>query len=523
MITAQFLADEKVFSRSEEKFSELKAKLLAQETRILSHSDLEDLIERDGREVLRSLLQDHLTLRANQERQNGLDRSVIGTDGKSRPYARPSERGLMSIFGSVRVERDAYGNHDATNLHPVDAGLNLPREVQSHGVQRRLAVEVSKTSFDETVNAIRSNTGAVVGKRQIEQLAARAAEDFDLFYQGREIANGRVVAQSGSILVITVDAKGVVMHKEDLREATRKAAEKRRHKLDKRVSPGEKPDRKRMATVAAVYTVKPFPRTVEDIIGELRGVEEATRKAERPRPESKRVWASLVKEPEEVIEEAFEEALRRDPDRTKRWVAVVDGQKSQIKILRRCAKKHGVSLTIVLDVIHVLEYLWKAAWVFCAKGSSQAQAWVTERFAEVLRGKASYVAAGVRRSATLRRIPKHKRKAADTCAKYLLGYRKLVRYDQYLSDGLPIASGVIEGACRHLIKDRMDLTGARWRLKSAEAVLRLRSIRSSGDFDDYWRFHLDQERERNHTSHYAGAVPRVRIHSGQHPHLRRVK
>ena len=145
--------------------------------------------------------------------------------------------------------------------------------------------------------------------------------------------------------------------------------------------------------------------------------------------------------------------------------------------------------TIILDFIHVLEYLWKAAFCFCESGSQQAQQWVRERGLRILQGKSSDVAAGIRRSATLQQLSSSAREKVDKCADYLLKNRAYLHYDQYLLNGYPIATGVIEGACRHLIKDRMDITGARWRLDRAEAVLRIRALRSSGDFDEYWSFH----------------------------------
>lgn len=526
MITAQPVADENPFGRSDENFVQLKLKLASPETAGMSHGDLEEMLESNGRKLLQMLLQDHLDLRAQRERVHGLDSPVVGADGRVRSYQRPSERGLMSIFGPVRAERMAFSANATTSLHPLDAALNLPAELHSHGVRRRVAVEVSKNSFDETVQTISSTTGARVAKRQVEELAVRAAEDFDLFYEKREAASGSQVDSTGPILVITVDGKGVLVRHEDLREATRKQAERRRRRRRTPHEPTnheQRPNAKRMATVAAVYTIEPFQRRPEEIIRDLRPVADAVERAKRPRPEGKRVWASLVQEPEVVIRQAFEEALRRDPNRTKRWVALVDGNKDQIRILRRTAKKYRVRLTIVLDVIHVLQYLWKAVAVFLPGRSMQAEAWVTERFTEVLRGKASYVAGGVRRSATLRGLASEQRAAADECASYLLKYQSFLRYDEYLVAGLPIATGVIEGACRHLVKDRMDLTGARWRLERAEAVLRLRSLRSSGDFDEYWGFHLGQERKRNHDAHYVGAIPKTRASSQKRPALRRVK
>ena len=145
----------------------------------------------------------------------------------------------------------------------------------------------------------------------------------------------------------------------------------------------------------------------------------------------------------------------------------------------------------------------KAAHCFHPVGSDGAEAWVRDRALSILNGRASEVAAGMRRSATLRQLLKTRRQAVDKCADYLLKYRPYLNYDVYLAHGFPIATGVIEGACRHLVKDRMDITGARWRLQSAEAVLKLRALRSNQHFDAYWRFHKTQELERNHLSRYA--------------------
>jgi hypothetical protein len=307
---------------------------------------------------------------------------------------------------------------------------------------------------------------------------------------------------------LQTDGKGIAMRPGDLREATRKAAAERTHKLKKRLSRGEKRNTKRMAQVAAVYTVAAFIRRPEDIVTELgRTANDDDKPIARPRPEHKRVWASVDKSPKEVIEQMFEEALRRDPARAKRWVALVDGNPTQLALLKKASKRHEVAPTIVLDVIHVLEYLWKAAIALRGEGEPATERWVSERLLEILRGNSSAVAAGMRRSATLRQMKTADRASVDNCADYLLKYRCHLRYDQYLAAGLPISTGVIEGACRHLVKDRMDITGARWGLRGAEAVLKLRSLRASGDFDAYWTFHESAEHVRNHLALYAAAPP----------------
>ena len=150
---------------------------------------------------------------------------------------------------------------------------------------------------------------------------------------------------------------------------------------------------------------------------------------------------------------------------------------------------------------------------------------MTERLLRILQGYATSVAAGIRRSATKRHL--EDRKAADECAQYILNHKAFMRYNEYLAKGFPIATGVIEGACRHLIKDRMDLTGARWSLPGAEAVLRIRSLRASGDFDKYWPFHEQQERMRNHDALYANRKvpptrPRLPTQGTRRNHLRLV-
>lgn len=497
-----------LFALADEKFAAIKDRLVSPEVRAMTHSDLEKLVETDGRELMRRLLQDHLSLRAEQERDLGVKGPVVGSDGVERTHLRDSERGLMTLVGGVRVERVAYHAPGSESLHPLDAALNLPRESFSFGVRRRAALEATRGSFDDAVESLVTTTGAVISKRQLEELVIRAAGDFDDFYGTRAVLTADAAAAQSEILALSTDGKGLVMRWEALREATRRAASRTPRKLERRLTKGEKRNRKRMAQVAAVYTVAPFVRTPEDIIKELDRKNDPAPKPKRPPPENKRVWASVEKDMEAVVREAFDEAARRDPERKRIWVGLSDGDEDQLVLLEKLALEYGVAITIVLDLIHVTEYLWKATTCFNKEATPDAEKWVTERVLSILRGKAVDVAAGIHRSATKRGLSKAARKPADKCADYLLKYAEYLHYDMYLAKGLPISTGVIEGACRHLVKDRMDLTGARWGLDGAEAVLKLRALRSSGDFDAYWAFHERQELARNHAERYAnGDVP----------------
>lgn len=487
--------DGSFFEQATEQFNALVNKLSSKDSNGWEHGELERYINISGTELLRRLFQGHLDLRyASEDYQN----EVVGSDGEKRPHRRKqTQRKLETLFGEVVLKRVGYSTQKpgVSALYPSDGQLNLPPDQYSDELRRRVAVEASKVSFSETSQTIERSTGGSIGKRQCEEVTVKVAQDFNDFYAQR--TTDRVVSND-ELLVITTDGKGIVMHPADLREATAKAAQKAKESNARRtrLSPGQKRQRKRMATVASVYHVPRYQRQAEDIIGEQRDP------PMRPAISNKRVWASVEQDAKTVIESAFVEASTRDPDQQRTWVVLVDGELHQLATLKAMARKQTVTVTIVLDFIHVLEYVWKAAFCFFPSGSEEAETWVQERALRILQGKASDVAAGIRRSATLQKLTQKARENADKCADYLLKNRPYLRYDEYLDQGYPIASGVIEGACRHLVNDRMDITGARWRLDRAEAVLRMRALRASNDFDDYWDFHKVQEFKRNHANKF---------------------
>lgn len=503
MMEAQAIDPGKPFVDADMKFSEIKEMLSAPSALGMSHSEVEALASDQGRELLRLLFQGHLDLRTEREEA---PEAITGADGQTRTHRRVRSRDLVCLFGAVNVARTALGGRGMDSLAPMDAELNLPKTRYSFGVERRVVEEAIRGSFDEAIDAVARTTGVGVPKRQAEEMVRRASEDFEVFYAAGGGQLGREGPPTEDLLVLTVDGKGISMRPEGLREATRRAAEGRKHKLEKRLSKGEKRHRRRMATAASVYTISPHPRQASDIVRALRPVRDAEA-SKPPRAAHKRVWASVVEEPETVIADMFAEALRRDPERKMRWVAVVDGNKPQLRLLRKYAKEAGVELTIILDVIHVIEYLWKATIPVHGEGKPDTERLVTERLVKILEGKAVAVAAGIKQSATKRKLTGAKKKALVQAADYLLNNKEFLHYDRYLAAGTPIASGIIEGACRYLVKDRMDITGARWGLETAEAVLKMRALKASDDLDAYWAFHERQHWDRTHAARYQHRQP----------------
>lgn len=487
------------FAAARSNFEEMVCWLEGTGSACLTHAELEDQVERRGRQVQRSMFQDHLDLRALREQRVG----AVDAEGIVHTNVEPGHhRHLSTVVGTVNVERLAYRHLGASNLHPADAALNLPTELHSHGLRRLAAIESTRGSFDDASQAIERSTGVSVAKRQVESLTTTAATDVEDFYAARAPEPGA----SDDVVVISVDGKGIVMRPDALRPATARAAGAATPKLGTRLSKGEKRYRKRMAEVGAVYDLAPVARTPTDVLASKHG--DNTTPPPAPKATGKWVTASVAQDAAEVVARVFDEAERRDPDHQRCWVALVDGNNHQIDRIKAEAENRKLRITTVIDLIHVMEYIWSAAWCFFAEGDQAAEDWVRDKTLAVLEGNARDVAAGIRRRATTARLAKAKRKNADACATYLTNKAPYLDYPTALAAGWPIATGIIEGTCRYLVADRMDITGARWSVDGAEAVLKLRAVRSNGDFDNYWTFHLNHERQRVHEARYAdGVIP----------------
>ena len=487
-----------MFAESRQRFDETVDWLAGCQAGGLSHAVVEQRLQVAGREMLRQLLQNHLDLRAVREVRLP---AVVGEDGVARTYAEPDhQRGLCTVFGEVTVARIGYRAKGVDSRFPADAVLNLPPGLHSHGLRKVAAIEAGRGSYDQTMAAIERSCGVSVGKRQVEALAGVSAHDVDAFYATR----AGVRCPVGDVLVLTADAKGIVMRPDALRASTRKAAAAGVRKLTTRLSRGEKTGRKRMAEVVAVYHVTPVPRKAADVIG-LPG-QTREQRTTGPRAVGKWLHASITDDTSTVIGAMFDEAARRDPDGTRTWIVLVDGNTHQIEVIRGQAKARDRPVTILIDIVHVVEYLWKAGWCFYQEGDPAIETWVAEQARDILDGHANRVAGRIQRKITQCGLDPARRAGADACVTYLLNKARYLRYRHALTSGWPIATGIIEAACRYLIKDRLDITGARWGLPGAEAILKLRATASNGDFDDYWSFHLAQEYQRIHHSRYTPAA-----------------
>jgi hypothetical protein len=413
-------------------------------------------------------------------------------DGEElRRLPEPHRRTYRSIFGPFTLSRYVYGTREGQRIDfvPLDARLELPESELSYVLQDWAGTLCVEHAFARTAATLDTILGLSLSVDTLERMSRKMAESVEGF---RTSLAKPPAKEEGEILVATADGKGVPMR----RPADQRPVGARRKK-------GEKANKKQMATLGCVYTVDPKRRTPEDVVAALFREGDGRPRGESPEPTArhKRTWSSLTyvegdrhvdAETEVFTWMAGEVNARRRHDQP--VVSLMDGQRS---LWTSCDAHLPRSNRVeILDLLHAMEYLWKAAYLFHAEGSEDASAFVRDRVLRVLRGEVGYVIGGLRQMATKRGLSAQKRTKLTTICNYLHRNRQRMRYDEYLASGYPIASGVIEGACRHVVKDRMERSGMRWTIDGAQAMLDLRSTSVNEQWPAFQVHRINTETQR---------------------------
>jgi hypothetical protein len=402
-------------------------------------------------------------------------------------------RPYVSIFGELTIGRWVYGTRDGQKIEavPLDARLGLPAGEFSYVLedwQQRLCL---KESFAEATGNLADLLGVAPSVRAAEVMNRKMAEFVPSFRANQPTPP---LEEEGELVVYTADGKGVPMRREG--QETPSHGQRR--------GKGEKANKKQMSYVGAVYTIDPFVRTIDDVMDELARKETA---AGRPKPRHKRVTAEMTRviEGEEyngrvsLFGALSEDVCARNVGGYKTVVALMDGERALWDVL-------GVFLPTavgILDLFHVLERLWNAAHVFHSEKTKAAEEFVNHRLRMLLEGKVGGVIGGLKQMLQKSRLSASKRRALTTVIGYFENNRQHMHYDKYLAAGYPIGSGVAEGACRHLVKDRMEQTGMRWVVEGAQALLHLRAVYLNGDWKDYINYRVEQEQVRLYPYKYS--------------------
>jgi hypothetical protein len=399
-------------------------------------------------------------------------------------------RRYVSIFGEFQLQRTVYGSREGQKIDfvPLDNRLQLPEGAFSYLLQDWDQSMCVEEAFSQAGRTVQRMLGLKQSVDSLEHMNTQMAEAVEDFRAERVLPRAE---EEGELVVSSADGKGVVMR----RAAGEEAPPAHRTK-------GDKASRKEMAIVGAVYTVDRYVRTAEDVVAALFDDDRAQPKPQRPKPCHKQTMASLASTDAEGthsgIERTYtwmqEEIWVRNRGFGKEMVHLCDGQETLWEARERHLPKRNT--TNILDLLHVTPRLWQAAHVFHPEKSKAANQFVRERVLKVLEGKVELVVRGLREMGTKRQLTGNKKATLTKACAYLENNRDRMRYDEYLAKGYPIASGVIEGACRHLVKDRMERAGMHWTRLGAQAMLEVRSVHINGDWDQYQRFRIELEGTR---------------------------
>lgn len=446
-----------------------------------------DRAERDLWQDLRSL--------GNQLLQGYVDSQGLGDvgetivhEGRTLKRLEPRERRYVSVFGEIKIVRTVYATREKQKheLIPLDARLNLPDSDFSYLLQEWDQAFCVQGSYQQSSKTVEQILGLGQSVRSLEHMTQHMAQEVMGF---RESQSAPPPQEEGSILVITADGKGVPMR----RTAEEKESEGGRERRKK----GEKANKKRQACVGSVYSIDPFVRTADEVVKE---VARHQQQDQRPTPCHKEMRAELSREidgqevngKERIFEWFVEEVDKRNGDGSKPVVCVMDGERG----LWNKLQTHLPWVIGILDLFHVLERVWAAAYCFHQEGSQEAQAFVTDRLERILQGEVGRVIGGLKQRKTKQKLTKAKEKQLEAVITYLENNRQFMNYDEYLEKGYPIGSGVAEGACRHLVKDRMELTGMRWTTQGAQAILDLRAIYLNGEWEAFHQYRIQHQQEQ---------------------------
>ena len=445
----------------------------ADEARFCDLGEREEVIGEEGRELQRRLLE--ATFAIDAAREERPPAPVISAAGiRHGTVEAGHERGVTSVFGPVRVSRMACRNRREPNLYPADARWILPGDPYSLGMRALAAHHLAVSGFGQAREEIEDRTGVNVGPAQLAGLAGDLAAWTDDFYEQRA-RDADEDLPGTDVIMMQADGKGIAMRPEHRKNGGKETG-------------STHPGIKKMAEIVAVADFTPAVREPEDI-----AAPQARRQA-RPGPKARGKWvsASITESIEDMIAAAFDEAGRRDPQHVRQRVFLVDGNKQQITAIEAQAAGRGLKVPTLIDCIHVSGYLRKAAAALHPGDPVTAGQWADGQLLRVLHGRAKAVAATLASVAAKTRASPRTRHLdltdMDKAVTYLTNNHKHMKYDQALEKGWPIATGMIEGACRFVIEDRFGITGARWSPDGAETILKLRAVVVNGDLHDYMNY-----------------------------------
>ena len=416
-------------------------------------------------------------------------------DGRMvRRFSQLHQREYLSVFGSFELYRTVYGSREGQKIEhvPLDERLRLPAGKLSYLLQDWDQGLVVEMPFEKVSGTLERMLGFKQSVHTLERNQREMAQAAEGFWQARPAPPAE---QEGELLVCTADGKGVPM----------RGAGVVAHGVEPPTSSGIRPGTKKMALIGSVYSVDPYVRTPDEVLEALfRESPRGKSPPARPKPCFKSVRASLQRDEADSTEPQTQEifgwiaqqAARRNPGGEKPLILLMDGQQSLWDAGLQYLPQNTEAVTDILDLLHATGYLWEAAHLFHPKGSEAARRFAKEQIRRILHGEVNAVIHSLRWQGTYHKLKGKRLETLEGICGYLRNNAHRMAYDVYLEHGFPIASGVIEGACRCVVKDRMERSGMRWVMSGARAMLNMRCIYLSDLWEQFTKFRIRRESQR---------------------------
>jgi hypothetical protein len=420
----------------------------------------------------RGLMQLSFTAHSEGEQRQ----ASIEVNGERYSYQRQSTRDYVSLFGEVQVERAYYWNGESGGICPLDGVLSLPERRYSDSVQERMSEISTWVPQDHSLTLLERWLSLKIPKGSLQRSASDQAFYVEDYYQQREAVS---MPTQDTILVATADGKGIPMTRQDSPPP------------QARRSKGSKKTAKKEAIVTALYSVSPYIRDSQDLVHAL--LPQAFDLPKRPRPSGKQTFGTLDGKTAALTQLAQQVAQRERPQFVYR-VALTDGSPA----LQQQMTDHLPSFTLVLDIIHATEYLWDAANARWGETAPERLPWMVQALTWLVEDHLDDLLTIL--DTPVPDFTSSQQASFAHVSAYLRRNRPFMDYQRYLALGWPIGTGVVEGACRHLVKDRFEQAGMRWSKVGAQAMLDLRTVAFNDDWLDFQCFRRQQShRERYHT------------------------
>lgn len=403
-------------------------------------------------------------------------------DGQVLPYHSEQKRAYFSIFGIIPLWRPYFYETGVAGQTPLDAELSLGSDRYSdllRDIVEYLAVYVP--SYGKAMAILARILNFKVSTRVVQKVIDEDADDVEGYYEQKPPPDQ---AEEAEILVVQADGKGVPMVLEPITEP------------QVRLGKGQKRGHKKEAIVTTAYTIASAPRTPEEVVASLfhpknKSSESQEEKPPSPSPQNKHVWATLEGK-DTALTRLVERVAARQGDHIQDQIALTDGDPA----LQKRVQTYFPDFALILDFIHPNEYLWEVANALFGETDERRDAWVENHTLLMLSSKTKQIIADFRTLAAQDGRTKKQREVLNKTANYFERNLPHMDYLTYLAQGWSIASGVIEGACRHFVKDRFELSGMRWTQEGAEQLFHLRAIAENGDWDAYRRYLQRQRHNR---------------------------